>query len=124
MRAPAVLLVLGMATWMGRPSHLQGQRRPELRVEAPDGGAHTSVLETDRGFAAVGVTELGRLGWSVLVQERTAVATSPDGIRVEVRVGTPFFPIKRGIVCWSRFSSCRIFFLGGCRIDTASTQPA
>jgi N-acetylmuramoyl-L-alanine amidase len=85
------LLLLGMAAWMGRPSHLQGQRRPELRVEAPDEGAHTSVLETDRGFAAVGVTELGRLGWSVLIQERTAVATNPDGIRVEVRAGTPFF---------------------------------
>jgi len=87
----AAPLPVGIIAWMIGASGVVGQGRPELQVEAAAGETRTVPLHTDRGFTALSVTELGHLGWTVVPGEGAALATSPDGTLVEVRVGTPFF---------------------------------
>ncbi len=91
MRPNHAVLLAAISLWAGWPTSAVGQARPTLRVETAPGEVRSCPLETDHGFAALSIEELGLLGWSLVMQGTTAVATSPDGIRIEVRAGTPFF---------------------------------
>ena len=86
-----VAFLSAISLWVGWTPTAQGQARPALQVETGPGEVQSCPLETDRGFAALSIDGLGLLGWSVAVQDGHVVATSPDGIRVEVRGETPFF---------------------------------
>jgi N-acetylmuramoyl-L-alanine amidase len=81
------LVVVGITL----PGTLGGQERPELRIQPPEGAVRIAPLTSDRGFMALEVTELRQFGWGVVVEEGRALLDSPDGTRVEVRAGTPFF---------------------------------
>ncbi len=91
MRPGAFALLAAISTWVGCPPAVMGQGRPTLRLEAARGEAQAIQIETDRGFAAISIDELGSLGWSLSVQGAVALATSPEGVRAEIRAGTPFF---------------------------------
>lgn len=84
-------MVLG-ATLLGHQS-LEGQSPPPLALRSPAGPVNPGItVESHRGFAAVSVTELTRVGWEVTGDEVRAVLRWGGGEpALEIRPGTPFF---------------------------------
>lgn len=67
-----------------------GQSRPDLRVNWEDGRTETVPLATDRGYAAVPVGLLERLGWSVEGDGADLMLRGPEMAVVRLSPGSPF----------------------------------
>lgn len=67
------------------------QNRPSLTIERGDGSSTDVTVSLDRGFAAVPVDVLARLGWSVEEGGGELNVGAAGEIRVAMRVGSPFF---------------------------------
>lgn len=67
------------------------QRSPELRIERPDGEVSTVTLSLQHGYAAVPVSLLGDLGWTVAVRDDDVSVSVPGDIEIALHLGTPFF---------------------------------
>ena len=64
-RASSLLVVLVSAALAGTPSVGAGQAAPDLRLVGPDGTGATEPLGFHRGYAAVPLRAMERLGWTV-----------------------------------------------------------
>jgi len=84
-RLAASLLALVL---LGTP--LSAQRTPELDIERENGDVSTVAVTLDHGYAAVPVSLLADLGWSVAENGDGAVV-SAGGIEIVLGLGTPFF---------------------------------
>lgn len=85
LRAVSVLLLVSVAPALA-------QDPVSVQVRAPDGPLEPALrIHTDRGFAAVPVEEVERLGWGLSTTEDGAVALWRSGFpSVQFRVGSPF----------------------------------
>lgn len=70
---------------------VDAQRTPELRIERADGEVSTVALTLEHGYAAVPVTLLADLGWSVAEAGDDVTVSVPGDIEIALHVGTPFF---------------------------------
>lgn len=70
---------------------LHGQRAPELRIERADGSSSTATVSLTRGYAAVPVSLLEELGWTVLESGDDVSVSIAGDMQIVLRVGTPFF---------------------------------
>ncbi len=84
-RAFSILLFLVLGA-----TPLPAQARQALEVRAQD-AEWAAPLSTARGYAAFPVTLLGRIGWVVASGPNGATLEGPQGSRIELRAGTPFF---------------------------------
>ena len=60
-------------------------------VERGDGSSETVPVQLDRGYAAVRLSLLDELGWTVAEEEGAIVLSAVNEITVSMRVGSPFF---------------------------------
>jgi N-acetylmuramoyl-L-alanine amidase len=67
------------------------QRTPELRVERGDGTVTTVAVALDRGYAAVPLSLLDDLGWSVVEEGNQVALSIADDMEIDLDVGSPFF---------------------------------
>lgn len=86
----ARILALALLTASVAPSLAMAQRRPDLRIRAQD-AEWSQALDMSRGFAAVPVSALDRLGWTSTTDSLGVVLNGPQGLRLELRGGSPYF---------------------------------
>jgi N-acetylmuramoyl-L-alanine amidase len=72
-------------------SALQAQQSPELRIERADGEFSQASIALGHGYAAVGLSLFGELGWTVAQDGDEVSIAVRDDIRISLRIGTPFF---------------------------------
>lgn len=87
MRALAWACVASCVAW----ADASAQQAPELRIERADGDVSSVPVATTRGYAAVGVTLLDDLGWTVADQGEAIQVSVPNEIMISLRLGSPFF---------------------------------
>ena len=87
MRLVGVLLAAALLA----PLAVTGQAPPTLGVERADGSVSPINVVLERGYAAVPLSVLGDLGWSVAESEREFTVSVPDEIVIVLRADTPFF---------------------------------
>jgi N-acetylmuramoyl-L-alanine amidase len=85
----AVVLVTTAA--LSQVSGIAAQALPSLVVERGDGSSETVTVQLDRGYAAVRLSLLDELGWTVADEEGAIVLWAVNEIAVSMRVGSPFF---------------------------------
>jgi N-acetylmuramoyl-L-alanine amidase len=83
--------VLVTTAALSQVSGLAAQARPSLVVERGDGSSETVTVQLDRGYAAVRLSLLDELGWTVAEEEGAIVLSAVNEIAVSMRVGSPFF---------------------------------
>lgn len=70
---------------------LLGQSSRELRVERQSGDASTVTVMLDHGYAAVPLSLLQELGWTVTEDGRDIVVTVQGEMEISLRLDSPFF---------------------------------
>ena len=79
------LLMAGLA------AGVDAQARPRLDIERGDGSTSTVSVQLDRGYAAVPLSVLDDLGWSVREDGGGISLGAAGEIAIDMRVGSPFF---------------------------------
>lgn len=80
----AVLLLAAL------PRAGSSQEPQVLRITGPDGASGEFPVSLRSGVPSVQASVLAQLGWRVAPAPGGIVATLPDGMRLELRIGTPF----------------------------------
>ena len=86
MRLAAALLAVALVA-----EPLAGQAPPTLGVERADGTVSPVSMVLERGYAAVPLSVLGDLGWTVAESGNEVTVSVPSEIVVALRVDSPFF---------------------------------
>ena len=68
-----------------------GQDRPTLVVERGDGSSTPVSVDLSRGYAAVRLSVVGGLGWSVSEADGEVAIAAVDEITISMKMGSPFF---------------------------------
>lgn len=80
------------AVWaMLVPALVSAQGQPRLEIEREDGTSTRVAIQIDRGYAAVPLSVLEGLGWSVAVDGSAVTVSAAGDMAVALRVGSPFF---------------------------------
>jgi N-acetylmuramoyl-L-alanine amidase len=82
----AAALVLAVA-----PALVGAQSRSELKVHAPGIAELLIGLSDDRGFSALAVTEVRRIGWQLEEGPEGTTLRGPGGATIRLQAGTPYF---------------------------------
>lgn len=80
-----------VALAMVLPTGAWAQGRPQLEVERADGSTSSVRIDMDRGYAAVPLSLLDDLGWSVTEDGGGIVIAGAGEITISMRAGSPFF---------------------------------
>lgn len=70
---------------------LAAQLAPELQVERENGDVSTVEVTLERGYAAVPVSLLEELGWSVTEDGEDVLVSVPNEMEISLRLDSPFF---------------------------------
>jgi N-acetylmuramoyl-L-alanine amidase len=70
---------------------LEAQTAPSLTVERADGSRSTVVVRLDRGYAAIPVSVVEELGWTVTEGDGEVSFAAAGEISVAMRLASPFF---------------------------------
>ncbi|MDX1494976.1 MAG: N-acetylmuramoyl-L-alanine amidase [Longimicrobiales bacterium] len=87
----ALVSIQAASPLLGADAKLQAQSQPRLEIEREDGSSSRVAVQLDRGFAAVPLSVLEDLGWSVAEDGSAVTLSAADEISVALRVGSPFF---------------------------------
>ena len=68
-----------------------GQQAPELSIEREDGSVSVVDVTLEREYAAMPVSALEDLGWTVVLDGDDLVVSIPGEIQISFRLGSPFF---------------------------------
>lgn len=89
--ARAVISLSAALLAIGSPSPVTAQGQPALAIEREDGRTSRVAVQMDRGYAAVPVTVLEELGWTVAEDGAGVTVSAAGEIAVSMRLGSPFF---------------------------------
>jgi N-acetylmuramoyl-L-alanine amidase len=85
------LLKLSLFWCVALPGAVVGQDRPTLVVERGDGSSTPVSVDLSRGYAAVRLSVVGGLGWSVSEADGEVAIAAVDEITISMKMGSPFF---------------------------------
>lgn len=84
-------VVLAVVLALLLPDGATAQGQPRLDIEREDGSSSRVAVQLDRGYAAVPLSVLEALGWSVEAERGGVTLSAAGEIALDLRVGSPFF---------------------------------